>query len=397
MTPVPADNRDRIEALLREYDPDPDVWIARLRGLGAPDDTVCAEAVRLLVNLDLAEDDAAAFLGAVTRHRREWTGRIGRDPGIGVAALDYATRITPILRDPVALERGTLDALIAASVLDPVSGLLRAEVFFDDVRRETARCRRRGGCSSLVLLEIDGFRAGVDRYGYRVGDSIVREVAEIARAAIRDSDGAARLGRGRFGLRLPGTTRGGAFAVADRIREEARLVLADRVEDPARSGPTISGGIAVLPDDGDTSEQLFARAERGLGRARANGGDAIALYHDERRAGIRYLVRPSARIAVTTEHGVSAARSRGLDLSTAGALLETDPAFEAGDRVHVYVKRKDAGRANEGWSTFAAVVRREDQPDGAHRLGVRFERPMPEGALRDYILADGPGPTAEAP
>ncbi len=397
MTPVPADNRDRIEALLREHDPDPDAWIARLRGLGSAQDGVCSEAVRLLVNLDLDEDDAVAFLGAVARHRRDWTGRIGRDPGIGVAALDYATRLAPILREPVALERRTLDALIAGSSLDPVSGLRRADVFLDELRRETARCRRRGGRSSLVLLEIDGFRAGVDRYGYRVGHAIIREVAEIVLAATRDSDSAAWLGKGRFGLRLPGTAREGAFAVSERIRDEARKVLADRVEDPEQRGPTLSGGIAVLPEDGETSERLLARAERGLARSRANGGDAISLYHDERRAWIRYPMRPSARVAVTTEDGVSAARSRGLDLSTGGALLETDPAFSTGDRVHVYVKRKDAGRAEEGWSTFASVVRCERRADGVNRLGVRFERPLDDARLHDYVLADRHGAHGTSP
>jgi diguanylate cyclase (GGDEF)-like protein len=248
-----------------------------------------------------------------------------------------------------------------------------------------------------VLLEIDGFRAGIDRYGYRLGEVIVREVAEIVQTAVRDSDGVAWLGHGRFGLRLPGTGRGGAFAVADRIREDARAVLSDRVEDPARPGPTISGGIAVLPEDGDSADQLLARAERGLARARVNGGNAVALYHDERRAWIRYPVRPSARIAVTAEDGVSAARSRGLDLSIGGALLETDPAFEAGPRVHVYVKRRGGGEGGGGWSTFAEVIRREVSKDGAHRLGVRFERPMAVEALHEYILADGAGPAPEAP
>jgi hypothetical protein len=191
---------------------------------------------------------------------------------------------------------------------------------------------------------------------------------------------------------LPGTTRTAAFTVAERIRIDAREALRDRVTEARPDGHTLSGGIAVRPEDGTNAEQLFEHATRGLARARAHGGDSISLYHSERRSAIRFPVRPSARVAVTSDTGVTAARTRALDLSEHGALLEVDARFESADRVHVYVRRTGGDGDSTGWSAFASVVRREDRPGGRRRMGVEFERPVPRAALRQFAFSVNDSP-----
>jgi hypothetical protein len=109
----------------------------------------------------------------------------------------------------------------------------------------------------------------------------------------------------------------------------------------------------------------------------------VTLYHGERRAGVRFPVRPSSRIALTSDGGVAASIARGVDLSEGGALIEIDPRFDAGDRVHVYVKRSDAA----GWSSFADVVRQVRTGTGERLVGLRFERPMPQAKVREFAFA----------
>jgi len=390
-TPDPAEVRDRIEALLGEDRPAPDAWIERLRAVGDCPAGPFATAVDVLLNLSMDDREAEILLRRILRHREDWTDRLGRDPGFAVAALDFGTTVAPLFRGAVAVERGTLDEAWARSTRDPRTGLLREVAFLERLRNETGRARRDGSTFALVLLEIDGFRAGVDRFGHRLGEAILRETAEVVQASCRGSDRAGRLAGGRFGVILPRADRAGAHALADRIRIEARRSLADRITQDHPWGHTVSGGIAMRPDDADTAEGLLERAESGLAAARAHGGDAISLYHHERRTSVRYPVRPAARVAVTTEDGIAAASTRAIDLSLHGALVEVESTLAIGERIHVYVKRRDADREAPGWSGFARVVRRVEREDGRRRLGVRFERPMPGDALRRFAWAEPGG------
>lgn len=380
-SPVPVEVRDRIRALLDEGRPRPEDWIRRLRTAGGGRIPACSCAVRELLHVSMDEADAERLLRAILDHRDSLAGALGRDPGLAVSALDYATAVVPLLRDPVALERRELDGALARSEIDPSTSLLRREPFLARMGRETARARRRPGRIALVVIAIDGFRAGVDRYGHRLGEAMIRELSDVVRDACRGSDVAARLDGDRFAVLLPGTDRTGAFTLAERIRSEAGRSLADRVTESHPGGPTLSGGIAVSPDDAASAEELLDRATRGLNAARANGGDAVSLFHDERRASVRRPVHPESRVALTSEDGIAARAIRAIDLSTDGVLVEADAAFPVGARVHVYAKRPGPAGTPQGWSSFARVVRLGAAPGGRRRLGMRFDRSVPGDVL----------------
>lgn len=167
------------------------------------------------------------------------------------------------LAQHAALHLDNLAAIAASearATRDPLTGLLNHREF-----HEALEARLRGEPAetlSLVLFDLDAFKAVNDRGGHAAGDRTLRAAAGAIAAACRTTDAAFRIGGDEFALVLPGTDRGDAAKIARRA--------ADAVERTAhRSG--VSFGIATAPQDGDTRDALMTLADEGLtaGKGRA--------------------------------------------------------------------------------------------------------------------------------
>ncbi|HEX7812236.1 MAG TPA: diguanylate cyclase [Burkholderiales bacterium] len=166
--------------------------------------------------------------------------------------------------------------LAALSSTDGLSGLLNRMHWEKAVAGEFERCRRGGQQSTLMMLDIDHFKAINDSYGHPAGDEVIRRVAQILRATLRSHDLAGRYGGEEFGVVLPATQAEGSKVIAERIRRRVESTVLD-----ARHGirATISIGIAAFaPEDADHVAWI-ARADRALYQAKA-GGRNRALNHD---------------------------------------------------------------------------------------------------------------------
>ena len=105
----------------------------------------------------------------------------------------------------VDLRRANED-LLRLSSLDPLTGLANRRVFDQTLEKECARLKRTGSAVSLVLLDVDHFKALNDSQGHQRGDEyLVRVGAELGRLARRHVDVAARYGGEEFALILPET------------------------------------------------------------------------------------------------------------------------------------------------------------------------------------------------
>jgi diguanylate cyclase len=154
---------------------------------------------------------------------------------------------------------------------DGLSGLLNRRYWEDAVAGAFQRLPGGGRPVSLLMLDIDHFKSINDEHGHPVGDEVIRSVAEILRASLRDGDVPGRYGGEEFGVLLPDTPAAGAAVIAERIRR--------RIEGAAltRSGlrATVSVGIAELgPQDVDytvgishADRALYAAKERGRNRS----------------------------------------------------------------------------------------------------------------------------------
>ena len=180
----------------------------------------------------------------------------------------YATRLDAAYKE---LE-STNARLKETSFKDEVTGLYNRRFFSLRLEEELSRYRRFNHPVSVVLLDLDGFKAVNDEYGHTVGDDTLREVAQILMKHSRGINVVSRYGGDEFAVLLVETSKAGARLYADRIRE----VVAKY---PFSHGKiiTASFGVASLPDDeAGTAEDLFRAADEALYAAKRAGKNQVA-------------------------------------------------------------------------------------------------------------------------
>ena len=174
-----------------------------------------------------------------------------------------------------ALENARLHRILERQALvDALTGLGNRRAAEQALDGELARSRRLGPPLSLVLADLDDFKAVNDRFGHPVGDLALREFADVLRSSAREIDVAARWGGEEFCLVLPGTDAAGAAKAADRVRE----ALAERAiltGDGTTFQVTASFGVASHPPMA-TAEELIAAADAALYEAKRSGKNRVA-------------------------------------------------------------------------------------------------------------------------
>jgi two-component system cell cycle response regulator len=158
------------------------------------------------------------------------------------------------------------------SITDGLTGLWNYRYFQMTFEKEIERAIRFGRPMSLLILDLDKFKDVNDAHGHQRGDSVLIELATRIKGAIREVDTLARYGGEEFVLILPETDLAGAEQAAEKVNELVRqLAFSAGDEPPLRL--TISIGIAVYPDHGDTPAALIKAADTALYAAKAGGRD----------------------------------------------------------------------------------------------------------------------------
>jgi diguanylate cyclase (GGDEF)-like protein len=158
-----------------------------------------------------------------------------------------------------------------ASFKDEVTGLYNRRFFSLRLEEEISRFRRFNHPVSLVLLDLDGFKAVNDDMGHPAGDTTLRDVAQLLMRHSRGINVVARYGGDEFVVLLVETSKAGARLYADRIRQ----IVSAHVF-PHGKPITASFGIASLPDDeASTSEELIKLADEALYVAKRAGKNQV--------------------------------------------------------------------------------------------------------------------------
>jgi diguanylate cyclase (GGDEF)-like protein len=131
-----------------------------------------------------------------------------------------------------------------------------------------ARCVRSGETLSVVMIDLDHFKAINDRHGHAMGDAVLREFAQVLRAGLRESDFAGRWGGEEFLLVLPQMRAEAAATLVDRLREAAGRLLFD----PALPGLKISFSAGAAECAASEPTQVaIERADQAMYRAKEAG------------------------------------------------------------------------------------------------------------------------------
>jgi len=185
----------------------------------------------------------------------------------------------------IAIERSELyektEELKRISITDPLTGLLNRRYFQERLTEEIERSRRHRIPVSLMMVDIDNFKAFNDHYGHPGGDEILILLGQALRNYIRAIDVAARYGGEEFTIILPQTNKEDARIIAERVCKEIERneTLQKKHSDLMRL--TVSIGLATFPDDAETFEELIRNADRALYQAKLQGKNRVVTFNNE--------------------------------------------------------------------------------------------------------------------
>ena len=190
--------------------------------------------------------------------------------------LDLETASLLVGPAVIALENARLHRILEEQALvDALTGLANRRAAEQALHIELARATRFDTPLSLVFADLDHFKEVNDRFGHPSGDLVLRELAAVLAATVREIDVAARWGGEEFCLILPGTDLSGAAQLAERIR----VALRERTILTTGGVPlhvTASFGVAGQPPLA-TVEELIASADAALYDAKRRGRNCVSI------------------------------------------------------------------------------------------------------------------------
>ncbi len=167
---------------------------------------------------------------------------------------------------------------------DPLTGVVNRRGLERTLNLEWKRALRRTSPLSLIMADVDHFKAYNDHYGHQAGDRCLRRIAaQLQALAQRPSDLVARYGGEEFVIILPDTTIEGAQALAETMRDEVHALKLEHANSSVAAFVTLSLGTATLiPNDYSSVDELLQAADRALYRAKEAGRNRVEV--DEVRA-----------------------------------------------------------------------------------------------------------------
>jgi diguanylate cyclase (GGDEF)-like protein len=158
--------------------------------------------------------------------------------------------------DPDALLH---EQIYRTAITDELTDLRNKRFFAEIFGQEHSRARRHARPLSLLVIDIDHFKAVNDTYGHHVGDVTLKAVADVIRLGVRTDDTAARYGGEEIAVLLPETSLSEAVTLAERLRD--RISALDVTYRETSFRVTVSVGCAQLQADEGINE-FFERADR---------------------------------------------------------------------------------------------------------------------------------------
>lgn len=155
--------------------------------------------------------------------------------------------------------------LRVVAVTDPLTMLLNRRGMESRLSEEYSRASRNMTELSLMVIDIDYFKAYNDNYGHQAGDVALKQAAELIRDGVREFDAAARYGGEEFVVIMPNTGVSGAVVLAERVRRIVQNAIW-----PERK-ITVSIGTATLEPSMSSGTKLFKAADAALYQAKQEG------------------------------------------------------------------------------------------------------------------------------
>jgi diguanylate cyclase (GGDEF)-like protein len=204
-------------------------------------------------------------IGTLTRTFNAMTLKLREDQ----AEIDAAHRQ---LREQNQALQAANEVLAQLSITDGLTKLHNHRFFQDHLTRELKRANRSGEPLSLLLIDIDDFKALNDQHGHAAGDAVLERMGQVMNTAIRESDLLARYGGEEFVV-LAATDLEGAVNLAEKLRMQIGNT-AIPIDDDVIVFVTVSVGVSRYKGD---RKAFFRDADRALYAAKAAGKNCVVV------------------------------------------------------------------------------------------------------------------------
>jgi diguanylate cyclase (GGDEF)-like protein len=166
------------------------------------------------------------------------------------------------------------DRLVASALRDPLTGLFNKRYLLDRLDRELRFARRHDTALSLLMIDLDHFKAINDTHGHLAGDAVLANLAKVLTRALRNEDVVARFGGEEIAIILRAIPLAPAITLADRLRGRIEQTLTPHGGLQLKA--TASIGAAGFPStQAETVEELIAAADRALYKAKGGGRNRV--------------------------------------------------------------------------------------------------------------------------
>ncbi len=175
-------------------------------------------------------------------------------------------RIQLILRD-------ITEEVIQASV-DPLTSVFNRRYTSDFLVKETERSKRMERTFSVIILDIDNFKAVNDLYGHMAGDTVLQEITQCIQGDLRQYDVLGRFGGEEFLIIMPEIDKKVAASAAERIRQKIATREIE-LQTGLKIQVTVSFGVACFPEGGASPDDLLVVADERLYQAKRHGKNRV--------------------------------------------------------------------------------------------------------------------------
>jgi len=190
-------------------------------------------------------------------------------------------QVTPALSSSLQVAE-----LYRQTQVDGLTGIANRRGLDQHLERALREARDRGTGLAFGMLDADDFKTVNDRFGHRVGDVVLRELAQQLAQSVRTMDFVARYGGEELCVVLPGLGLTQAEQVLERLRLSIEAYGFAQAELSQPVSLTVSIGVALFPSDGTDARRLFERADAALYRAKALGKNRVVLAADVAQGGL---------------------------------------------------------------------------------------------------------------
>jgi diguanylate cyclase (GGDEF)-like protein len=206
-----------------------------------------------------------------------------------VPAMFFLVAVMILFTGTLALETATefirFSKIERENIIDHLTGVYNRRYLDERIASEAIRAHKYDMPLSMMMIDIDHFKAVNDRYGHQIGDRVLKSLCELLIKEGRVTDVVARYGGEEIVILTIQTNISDTFNVAEKLCktvETSIMVPVDKSEHREDIRITVSIGVAGLDQQGFDSQAMIKKADMALYQAKSEGRNRVIAYHDEK-------------------------------------------------------------------------------------------------------------------